>query len=377
MNRREHLRRLVAGGLMVSPWLRGSAPAATPRDQWISVADALLATPAESYEFDWGEGVQMCGLMQTYQRTHTESFADFTAHWADAHMPKGIERLLGNQAGSERMGYCGHWVCGTALLYLYEARPKPEYLRTASEIGSFVRAGASRSPEGAIGHWVGNYQIWVDTLDMTCPLLSRLSRVESKPAYIDDAVNQLLVAARHMRDAHTGLFYHMWDWQFDRRSPEQWGRGNGWVAMSLADTFEFLPMNHPRYREMKSLAESYSHSLVNAQDGDGVWHTIINDPASPAECSATTMICYGLLKLARIRVLTAKYRQAAMRGWQAANERWVKDGKVVGVSEGTGPDTREQYLERKMGTYTWGTGSYLMAGAEADRLSGPRSSQPR
>ncbi len=32
---------LMAGGLLVSPWLPGRTPFATARDQWISVADAL------------------------------------------------------------------------------------------------------------------------------------------------------------------------------------------------------------------------------------------------------------------------------------------------------------------------------------------------
>jgi unsaturated rhamnogalacturonyl hydrolase len=319
----------------------------------------------------------MCGLLQTYERTRTEPYADFAARWADVHWPDGIERLLRIQPGAERAGFCGPWVSGTALAYLYDARAKPEYLRTASETAAFVRAGATRSPEGAVAHWVGNHQLWCDTLEMTCPLLAKLSQVENKPAYVDDAANQLLTAARHMRDPRTGLFYHMWDWQFDRCSPEQWGRGNGWVAMSLADTSEFLPKNHPRYRELKKFAESYARSLSAAQDSDGFWHTLINDPASPAECSATTMICYGLLKLARLGVIPAKYRQVAVRGWEAVNVRWVKDGKVVGVSEGTGPYAREHYLERKMGTYTWGTGSYLLAGAEADRLRGARSAKPR
>ena len=310
----------------------------------------------------------MCGLMQTYERTHTEKYADFAARWADSHIPKGTERRLRNQPGSARLGYCGPWVSGTALLYLYGARGKPEYLCTASEIANFARAGATRSPEGALGHWAGNHQLWLETLDMACPLLSRLSRLENKPVYIDDAVNQLLIAARHVRDEQTWLFYHVWDWQFDRRSPEQWGRGNGWVAMSLADTFEFLPKNHPRYRELKRLAESYARSLLQAQDGDGMWHTLINDPASLAECSATTMACYGLLKLARLGVLPAKYRRAAVRTWEAANTRWVRNGRVLGVSEGTGLYAREKYLDRKMGNYNWGTGSYLMAGAEVDRL---------
>jgi unsaturated rhamnogalacturonyl hydrolase len=41
---------------------------------------------------------------------------------------------------------------------------------------------------------------------MTCPLLSRLSRLADKPVCIDDAVNQLLTAAHHVRDPRTGLF---------------------------------------------------------------------------------------------------------------------------------------------------------------------------
>jgi len=344
--------------------------AQTPREQWIAVANKLVTTAPESYPFDWGEGVQMSGLMQVYGRTNNQNYADFVAKWADFHIPKGTKQLLGNQPGSGQKGYCGHWVPGTALVYLYESRNKPDYLRVASEIAGFIRAGATRSPEGLPGHWLGNYQLWVDTLNMTCPLLSRLSRIENKPAYLDDAVNQLLVSAQHLRDGKTGLFYHMWDWQFDRLSAEQWGRGNGWVIMSIADTFEFLPKSHPRYGELKRLAESFSKSLLAAQDSGGVWHTVIAEESSPGECSATTMIAYGLLKLARLGVLPARFRDPARKAWIAVNERWVKDGLVTGVSEGTIPRDRDQYLNRKVGTYTWGTGSYLMAGSEMDRLEG-------
>jgi rhamnogalacturonyl hydrolase YesR len=342
----------------------------SPREKWISVADRLAGTPPESYDFNWGEGVQMVGLMQVFDRTGNARYADFVDRWAESHLPKGVERLLGNHPESGRKGYCGPWVSATALLYLHEARRSADHLRMASEVAAYVRAGATRSPEGAPGHWLGNYQLWVDTLAMTCPLLSRLSRIENKPAYLDDAINQLLVAARHMRNETTGLFHHMWDWQYDRRSPEQWGRGNGWVMLSLADTFEFLPRGHPRYKELRNLTETYARSLVRAQDQDGAWHTIINDQTTPAECSATTMISYGLLKLVRLGVIERRFRDAALRGWETVNTRWVKDGMVIGVSQGTGPYTRDKYLDREMGTFAWGTGSYLMAGAEAARLAG-------
>jgi len=332
------------------------------------VADKLVTTAPESYDFNWGEGVQMSGLMQAWERTHNERYADFVEKWAAFHVPKGSEALMRNTAESKRKGYCGHWVSGTALVYLYEARKNPEHLRMAREIAGFIRAGATRSPEGAPGHWLGNYQIWVDTLNMTCPLLAKLARVDSKPEYLDDCVNQLLVAARHMQDEQTRLFYHMWDWQFDRRSPVQWGRGNGWVIMSLADTFEYLPKSHGQYKELKRLAESQARGLLAVQDREGVWHTVLTDPSSYAECSATTMIVYGLLKMVRLEALPGRYRAPALRAWAAVNGRWVKDGVVSGVSAGTDPMNKEGYLTKPVGVQTWGTGAYLLAGSEVDRV---------
>jgi len=338
------------------------------RAKWLSVADKLITTNPESYAWDWGEGVEMSGLMQVWERTKDDRYAAWVARWADFHVPRGLDVLLGNNADSPRKGYCGRWVAGTALLYLNEARPKPEYLKTASEVAQFIRAGATRSPEGAPAHWFGNFQIWVDTLNMTCPLLSKLSKIENQPEYLEDCVNQLLVSARHMQDEKTLLFYHMWDWQYDKRSAVQWGRGNGWIIMSLADTFEYLPKNHRLYKPLKQMAEKHARGLLAAQDKDGVWHTVMNDPTSYAECSATAMTVYGWLRLVRLGVLPTRYRAAALRAWAATNERWVKDGMVAGVSAGTNPSDKDGYFTRPQGAYTWGTGAYLLAGAEVDRM---------
>jgi hypothetical protein len=51
------------------------------------------------------------------------------------------------------------------------------------------------------------------------------------------------------------------------------------------------------------------------------------------------------------------------------NQRYVKDGLVTGISAGTVPKGREYYRALPLGTETWGTGAYLMAGSEVDRMS--------
>jgi rhamnogalacturonyl hydrolase YesR len=84
------------------------------------------------------------------------------------------------------------------------------------------------------------------------------------------------------------------------------------------------------------------------------------------------MIAYGFLKLVRLGVLPPRYRAPAMKAWEAVNSRWIKDGMVVGTSAGTGPGNRDSYAKRPVGTYTWGTGAYLMAGTEVDRLGKTR-----
>jgi unsaturated rhamnogalacturonyl hydrolase len=338
--------------------------------RWTSVADHLIQTPVESYPFDWGEGVQMIGLAKTFERTRDPRYADCMEKYAGLYAARDLNELLnaGAKAQGPRPGYCGHWSPATAILYLYEARPNPQYLRLAEGVASFVRSGAERSDEGALGHWQGSHQLWVDTLYMACPLLAGLGKLQHHPEYIDDATGQLEMYARHLQDQKTGLFYHMWDWQTKEHTAGFWGRGNGWVLMSLADTLEAMNPGQKSYAALRQIAERLVAGLATTQDAEGMWHTVLDDPASYPEASATAMFTYGTLKLVRLKVVPPKYVPMARKAWKALNERYVKDGVVVGVSAGTGPQGIESYKGIAVGSETWGTGAYLMAGSEIDRL---------
>lgn len=46
----------------------------------------------------------------------------------------------------------------------------------------------------------------------------------------------------------------------------------------------------------------------------------------------------------------------------------MKGGLVAGVSAGTVPKDTEYYRKLPAGAETWGTGAYLPAGSEVDRL---------
>jgi rhamnogalacturonyl hydrolase YesR len=160
----------------------------------------------------------------------------------------------------------------------------------------------------------------------------------------------------------------MWDWQTGQLTPVLWGRGNGWVLMALADTMEMMDRNHTSFSALQQIGLHLAHGLRAAQDRDGLWHTLLNDPTSYAECSASSMNVYGLLKLVRLKALPPSYKKTALRGWAAINARYVKNGVVTGVSGSTDPHPVEVYKKIEVGTETWGTGAYLSAGSEVDRL---------
>ena len=324
----------------------------------LAVADRLITTDPATYPFNWGEGVQMIGLMSVYERTGNPAYADYAQKWASLYTGRDAGELLNGLPN--RPGYCGHWSPATALYMLHKARNRPEDLRLASAVVRYVREKAERSPDGALGHWQGSHQLWVDTLYMACPLLSAFG-------YHDDAANQIVEFARRLQDEKTGLFYHMWDWQTGERTPDLWGRGNGWVLMSLADTIE-----RSGRKQLREIAVRMARGLEATQDREGMWHTVLDDPGSYAEVSASMMISYGLLKLVRLHVLPERYRGRARQAWQTVSEKYVKDGVVLGVSAGTGPGNRRYYQSLPQGSQTWGTGAYLLAAGEIDRLPAAR-----
>ncbi len=95
------------------------------------------------------------------------------------------------------------------------------------------------------------------------------------------------VILRHLREKKTGLYAHAFypkqNWRY------HWARGNLWVALFLVEASaiekEFLPYLK---EEISALKKYYFR-------GKGL-RTLIDDPSSPFESSATALFGYVLLR---------------------------------------------------------------------------------
>ena len=71
--------------------------------------------------------------------------------------------------------------------------------------------------------------------------------------------------------------------------------------MVIPDFLELvdLPAGDPVRRFLVEVLEAQVAALARLQDGSGLWHTLLDDPSSYLEASATAGFAYGILKAVR------------------------------------------------------------------------------
>jgi unsaturated rhamnogalacturonyl hydrolase len=347
-------------------------PFRTPGGLVRVVAYRVMQDFPEPPDFNWGEGVLMAGMMRAYRLTGEGEYLNFVQKWADHWQEYGIEKVLNRRYPDDRAGYCGFWGPAFPVLMLYEQTKEPQYLDLAESVADYITTKATRTSDGGFDHWNGNGQLWVDTLYMTTPVLATYARLSSKPEYFNEAVRQFEISTRHLQDSETGLYYHMYDDQKGERVGCLWGRGNGWVLMSRV---EIMKNCHRDTKEWKSLLRSHEQQikgLLSVQDeGTGMWHTVLDAPDTYLETSATAMILYGLAETERLGITNADHKEAMRRAWGGLIGKHHERGRVIGVSAGTGPASKETYASIQTGTYPWGTGAFLLAASAYAEISNP------
>jgi unsaturated rhamnogalacturonyl hydrolase len=320
------------------------------------VADRVLVDFLEPPPFNWGEGVLMAGMMRAGEVTRDVRYVNFVKGWADHWRHESIRPVL------ERKGYCGHWGPAYPVVMLYHATGESIYLSMANEVLTFMQTRATRTTDGGLGHWRDNYQLWVDTLFMSCPVYAEMGAAMNRPEYLTEATRQLNISSNHLQDKRTGLFYHMYDEPEDRRTREFWGRGNGWTAMAYISVLRHLEPDHPQYKRVASDFRRLAKGLISTQDSlNGLYHTVLNRPESYAETSCSAMILYSLIEGQRLGLITIDDPAFFRRTWTGLTSKVDHNGVVFDVSAGTDPADHKTYGKISLGTETWGTGAFLLA----------------
>jgi len=316
--------------------------------------------------FDWGEGVLISGMIRAGKAAGEATAGVFARTWANHWRTAGIQAVL------EEKGYCGRWGPAFALVQLFEGTEDQLYLDLADQVGDFIDTQATRTADGAYGHWRGNHQLWIDTLYMAAPVQAALSRTAPRYDHLDEAVRQVRIFARRLQDPRTGLFRHMFDEDRNLGTDDFWARGNGWAAMSFIEVLRRLDRDSPAWIELRQGLRTLLDGLAAAQDlRTGLWHTVLDRPETYLETSASAMFLFAFIEGERLGLIERTHGDLIRRAWTGIASQVDDGGRVFGVSGDTAPTDLAGYADVLQGEYPWGTGAFLLAaGALIDWKAG-------
>ncbi|AUH33530.1 glycoside hydrolase family 88/105 protein [Paracoccus tegillarcae] len=293
----------------------------------------LDGTPGDYISFDgweWPQGVGLYGLTQLWlARGQDNELGQTLTGWYDRALTRGLPEMNVNTTAPM-----------LALSILWRETRDPRYGEVLQDWAARVMTDAPRTPFGGIQHDVSDKvntgELWDDTLFMVALFLASYGQSAGRKDLVDEAVRQFLVHAQFLSDRETGLWFH--GWTFEGRhnfARARWARGNAWITACLLDLFDLADVPAASAALLRDLLRDQVAALLPLQTADGAWRTLLDDPDSYPETSATAGIAYGLMKGARLGLLGEEARQAGHRAVDYVLGQIGPDGVVSGVSYGT------------------------------------------
>ena len=281
-------------------------------------------------EWDWEVGVGLYGFLRRASAANDRLAIDDLVDWYARQIARGLPPRQINSTAPM-----------LPLAILIEHVDRPEFRGLVEDWADWLVHALPKTEDGGFQHVVkersNDGELWDDTLFMACLFLARAGVVMGRPDWVDEAVYQFMVHARYLSDPVTGLWYH--GWTFNGRhnfAKAFWARGNAWITVAIPELFKLVPeLNSKDKRFLANVLASQVRSLKKLQRPDGMFHTLLDDPTSPVETSATAGIAYGILRGIEAGILPAADRRHAENALAAVLAHIDNEGVVQGVSDGT------------------------------------------
>lgn len=254
---------------------------------------------------------------------------------------------------------------GMNLAELYRLTASPEALHCISALAD---AMFRNIPRFADGTFYRGETMWADDVFMSCPFLVRLGRVTGKPFYFEECARQLAGFKKRLYREEKKLFSHIFFVEQQQPNEISWGRGNGWIFISLADLLTQLPEDTQGYDMLLYLFQEFAQGILAQQDETGLWHQVLDRPGSYLETSCTGMFVIGMCKGMRYGWLPrTRFEEPVRRAVQGLLSHAVdREGNIYGVCKGSGCSMDPAYYEAlgAVKNDDHGTGIVLSALAE-------------
>jgi len=313
-----------------SKWPAGSSPAEVGK----RVAEKFLARKLEAEEGKrkfviYPEVCAWYGALTVAQLTKDADLkARLIAKFEPLMTPEGSKMISPD-------AHVDYRVFGTVPLEIYIQTKEQRYLDLGKSLAD--KQWDKTTPDGI----TAEARYWIDDMFMITAVQVQAYRATKDRKYIDRAALTMAAYLDKLQQPN-GLFFHAADSAF------YWGRGNGWVAVGMAELLRSLPKNNPHRARILKGYRTMMASLLKYQNADGLWRQLVDHPEVWAETSSTGMFTFAMVTGVKNGWLPAKtYGPAARKAWLGLVKYINSDSNITDVCIGTNKANAEVGADRE------------------------------
>lgn len=213
-----------------------------------------------------------------------------------------------------------------------------------SIIDTLLRAMETKIPRFEDGTFHRHADMWADDTFMSCPFLIEAGILKNDEKYHREAIRQLIGFKKRLWMADEKIFSHIFFLNTQSPNNIPWGRGNGWIYVSLSAALDKISPETDGYNELLNTFKDFTEGICALQDKDGLWHQVLNRPDSYSETSCTAMFLLGLCRGIKRGWLDESYLEIAQKAYRGLIEHKISaDGAVYDVCMGSGNAREAEY----------------------------------
>ena len=291
--------------------------------------------------WEWTQGVGLYGIWKLFAASGEKKYLEMLTRYYDRQLQVGFPQCNVNTAAPY-----------LTLSYLAEYLQSETYLQPCREAAEWIMYEMPRTSEGGIQHMtsddVNEQELWDDTLVMTVLFLANMGRILDREDYRNEAQYQFLLHMKYLQDPVSGFWYHGWTFlERNHFAGAFWGRGNCWITIAIPELLDSIACSEPVARILQEALRNQVEALAGYQSDSGMWHTLLDDPESYEEASATCGFAYGILRGVHCGLLEEKWLGTAERALKPVLSLISEEGILGQVSYGTpmGRENRDFYKE--------------------------------
>ena len=247
-----------------------------------------------------------------------------------------------------------------------------DYLKNASlnDIGSIDHLG-NKSFITKIFRPYRN-SIWLDSVMMWGNFSFRAGLKYGDQELVELALSQPGIFSKYLQDEKTGMFIHSYNYRYEHTYPRKkifWTRGNGWMAVTLADFLELLNKSDERYEGLRDIFSNLMEGYLKLNKKNNLWRNLYpKNKDNRVDTSGSALMAYAMIKGSRIGVLDKKYAEQGLKTFESINKLLKKTKHGLRMSKVIGPTVPGPRIFYRVIPYQrksfFGYGSYFLLASE-------------